>query len=57
MAKTITCPFCGNSYSWVGPVNYWDTYKCQCGSDLWIEIVERIGANDNEQIQIDCFNG
>ena len=57
MAKTMTCPFCGTSFSWVGRINYWDEYKCKCGADLWLEIVRRIDNDDEKTIQIDCLDG
>lgn len=57
MAKTMTCPFCGASFSWVGRINYWDEYKCKCGADLWLEIIRRIDDYDGKTIQIDCLNG
>ncbi len=57
MAKTMTCPFCGRTFSWVGPVNYWEEYLCGCGADLWLEIIRRIDDYDEKTIQIDCLNG
>ena len=57
MAKTMTCPFCGRTFSWVGPVNYWEEYLCGCGADLWLEIMRRIDNVDEEKVQIDCLNG
>lgn len=56
MAKTITCPFCGTSFSWVGRINYWDEYFCDCGANLWMRIIKRMDE-DNEIVQINCLDG
>ena len=50
MAKTFTCPFCGRSFSWVGPIKYWDEYFCECKADLWLEILNRLENNDEQKV-------
>jgi predicted nucleic acid-binding Zn ribbon protein len=48
MAKTLSCPFCGEKFLFDEPVFYFSEYQCKCGANLLVEVVIRIGENNEE---------